>query len=130
MAERARAAARWVVVAVLAVLALLSTRGMPARSRPPAPVAHRAGPGAVPAGAPVVSAAVVPAPEPTGEALAAVTDAHASCAARAAAVEQLRTAGDAAAIPALTAAARRDDCVSAAARAAVRELGRRETAAY
>ena len=132
MKERVRDAALWVVVAVLAILAILGTRSSSEPRLPDrAPVAHRFVPEVVPAAVPAaIAPAPAQAPTTSAEALATVADVHASCATRAAAVDQLRAAGDPTAIPALTAVARTDDCVSAAARAAVRALGRRATADY
>ena len=75
MAARVRDAVRWVVVAVLAVLALLSTRSTSAPVRREVVV--------VPAPA-AVQAAAVPGPR-GGDALATVADGNATCEARAAA---------------------------------------------
>jgi hypothetical protein len=130
MSERLRLAARWVVVAALAILALLGPRRAsgPAPAPSPEPAIQR----------PAVSVTVTTveqAPEPvvTGDGTAAALEALASgatCADRLAAVDRLRALRDPAAIPALTAASRGDRCVAPAARAAVRALGHADAARW
>jgi hypothetical protein len=130
MRARVRDAALWVVVAVLAILAILGTRSSSEPRLPDgARVAHRLAPDVAPAAA-AVPATVAPVAPNSAEALATVADVHAPCATRNAAIDQLRDHGDPAAIPALTAIARGNDCIADAARTAVRELGRRSTADY
>ena len=126
MTERLRIAVRWVVVAVLAILALLGQRSASAPAELPAPALRP-----TPIVAPVPAVEQPPAPAVPGTAAALETlVSGTSCNDRLAAVEELRVARDPSALPALTSAARLDPCVTDAARAAIRELGRAERAAY
>jgi hypothetical protein len=104
MTERLRIAVRWVVVAVLAILALLGQRSASAPAELPAPASR----GRPPVVVPVTAVEQPPAPAVTGDDLAVLAT-GASCADRLAAVERLRAKGDPVAVPALTTAARRGE---------------------